>query len=711
MKKTIIGVYRPNNPIEASGPERLEAALAEAENANIRLVFFDNESIVFSQNMINGIYFEEDERKNIRTNIPEVIINPLPTTKEKRTNIERTLRKMSTFTSYGVLGKYDTYKKLLESENLSQYAIESIEVNSYKEIYASLDKYEKVVFKPMDGRQGDRIYFIYRHRDKIIVKDHIERVQFTEETFKMFVDEKLREGRYLVQPYIDARTKDGEPYDFRIHLHRDSKGEWAVVKSYPRIGDKKGILSNISKGGRTQDIDEFLQDEFGERGSVIKEEIESLAIELSDYINSFSSHKINEIGVDIAIDSQGNYWTYELNGGPQSKYHEAERAKYVIEYAKYLYDEYVEKKIESELKYIGGEFLRIETKLFNKDFEDEIYVGMMVPNTGYNYFALACYHIALQNDVNFFYFSPNDVDYSKKRIHGYTFESQTLKRFTFPYPDVILDKLKARGNYVWRDIYDEFKDIPMNYTRSCGPASKSHMYNLLSQNRQIVEFLIPYIDIRKTKELRDFILNYQNLILKPNKSLGGKGIEEVSRYKDKYKIDSETLNLDEVQEYVLYKLESDYVLQKKIISVDYKNRPFDIRIRLDKGEQAKWVISVIYGRVGNLGRIQSTGTGYEQDIQTFLKVNFGDKSDKILRELEVLGYIIANYVDENIESRISEMGIDIGIDENYNLWIFEVNIGDPGLMLNEYKVAKNLIPYCIYLAKEDRKKNLAEANN
>ena len=42
------------------------------------------------------------------------------------------------------------------------------------------------------------------------------------------------------------------------------------------------------------------------------------------------------------------------------------------------------------------------------------------------------------------------------------------------------------------------------------------------------------------------------------------------------------------------------------------------------------------------------------------------------------------------------LGIDVAIDQNGKLWIFEVN-WRPGAKHREFEVAKRLIPYCIYL--------------
>ena len=54
------------------------------------------------------------------------------------------------------------------------------------------------------------------------------------------------------------------------------------------------------------------------------------------------------------------------------------------------------------------------------------------------------------------------------------------------------------------------------------------------------------------------------------------------------------------------------------------------------------------------------------------------------------------------KEEIDELGIDVGLDENNKIWIFEVNWrpGCPPAFYLELDVVKNLINYAILLAKQ-----------
>lgn len=714
MEKINIGVYHVNNPTSVSGEKRLRYALEEAEKNNIRLVFFNDESIIFSQNMVDGVFFEDGKEKPIKCKIPEVIINPLPSNDMKRTNIERSLRKMSTFTSHGVAHKELVYERLIKSEDYKKYAIESVNVKTYEDIITSLDKYDRVVFKPVMGSQGNDILFIYREKNLLVVQDFKDRVRFSLDQFKLFIDERLIEGRYIVQPYIECLTKDKEPYDFRIHLHRNREGEWELVKAYPRVVSKKGILSNISKGGWTEDIDIFLKKEFPERPEEVREDLEKIAIDLANFINSFESYKINEIGVDLAIDSKGNYYTYELNGGPESKYHDKERATYVIDYALYLYREKIKEEVEGHLKYIGAENLKIEGKLLDRNFNDETYIGILTYPGEEEAVNKALGFVGLEYEVNVFYFYEPDIDYKNKSINGRVYNRSKLERRTFAYPDVIIDRLRMRGFEDFNRPYEEFSHIPFNIDRDGASVDKTYGYGLI-KDKDLQKYIIPYLENPSLEDSLGFIEDHGEIIVKPNQGTKGYGITRIKKDGDKYSILEDNKRYDYGEEELIKKLEElyekDYINQKYIDSRYKDNRPFDVRVHVAKDGQGQWSLVKTYAKVGGSNKLTSNsfGGGYVGKLEPVLDYKFKEKSEEVFNSLGDLGIKLAYEIDKNIEGNISEIGFDIGITDQADFYIYEINLNKPYCELFAWDLAYKMIDYAIYLAKENEKNKAMES--
>lgn len=703
MDKIIIGVYRDFDPVGVIDNERLDAAIEESDKQNIRLVFFDNENINFKDELITGVYRYRGKWENIRTKIPEIIINPIPKGEADRTAIENMLRGVSTFTSYQVISKMGLYNKLKDSKKYSKYAIESKEVESYIDILDSIERNKKVVLKPINGRQGDNIYLIYTLKDKIVVLDNGKKVKFDLEQFIMYIDGLLNTQEYLVQPYIEALTKNNEPFDFRVHLHRDGNGEWAIVKSYPRIGSIDGILSNISKGGKTLNIDDFLKKEYDSSWKLVKDKIESLAIELANYINSFYLYKINEIGVDIAIDKNGRYYTYELNGGPESKYHNKERAKYVIAYAKYLHQKKIQEYLQESLKYISTELLKIEAKSLNNNYERQVYIGILSYPNEEELFNKAAGYVGLENEVNVFHFYPEDINYKNKSIDGRWYNRYKLERKVIPYPDVIIDRLRMRGIGEFDRIYKEFKSVIFNIDTRGGSACKSNSYNLI-KDKELTKYLIPYLLNPNIDNVVKFLEKYKDVVIKPDIGTKGYGVLRIKKknnetytiMKDEsYKECSYTNMLTELRAI----LDDDFIIQKYIESNYKDQRPFDTRCHLVKNGLGEWEVLKIYAKVGAKNKLTSNslGGGYTGDIDPILDYKFGSKKEKIYKYIEKTGYILANEIEKNIKGNISEIGFDLAITNEGELYIYEINLNKPESEFFSYELAKKLVHYSIYL--------------
>ena len=90
----------------------------------------------------------------------------------------------------------------------------------------------------------------------------------------------------------------------------------------------------------------------------------------------------------------------------------------------------------------------------------------------------------------------------------------------------------------------------------------------------------------------------------------------------------------------------------------------------------------------------------------FLKQEYGDEYFNIKRYLEVFSLQLAHHMDDiqinTFNEVIDELGIDVGLDDSGKIWIYEVNWrpGCPPTFYLEMDVVKNMIQYCMYLARK-----------
>ena len=131
----------------------------------------------------------------------------------------------------------------------------------------------------------------------------------TVDELKAFYAEHFSALKYVLQPYIISRTHLGNPFDIRIHTRRGAGGKFKVLP-YPRIGNEKGVVSNVGSGGYTMRLDVFLKNEFGKDSEIVYNKIMELGNNFPEYYQSFFKTPLFDVGIDVGIQKRGN--SYEL---------------------------------------------------------------------------------------------------------------------------------------------------------------------------------------------------------------------------------------------------------------------------------------------------------------------------------------------------------------------------------------------------------------
>lgn len=699
----ILGFYKEINPFRNTRLERLIALSKEAIKQGDKLIVFSLNDVNFEEAKIRAYVYDilTDKFKNTYSQFPDVIINEAPKLRVKRNPKENKLRELIPFTCYLIGNKFELYKKIKKYSIYDSYLIPTGKLKALGNVEEYLNTYKTIILKPLNGRQGKGIYKIYYLEPFFFIEDSESVKKVNSIEFHNFIDSLLAMGNYIVQPFIQCTTKDGNAYDFRIHTQRNSEGEWVVTKLYPRIGQENTFLSNISQGGHTEHIDLFLKKELGDKADFYKFVLNQLSLDLSEHIDSFYDFSIDELGIDLAIDNSGEVWFYEANAGPQSKYHEEERAVNTIGYAKYV------GKNDKYLK--SNENLQLSKK------NNKVTIGMMTSRKNVTYFTLASAAAAKLYDSNYFYFTPDDINYSDKTIMGKTYENGewVQKKYNYLYDiDVVFDRLRKKGRENYKLLYKTLEHIPFTHESFGTSINKLNLYKKFSKVKEINEHIIPFKEVKTPVELDEFLNLHKIIILKPLSSSQGNGVTYITKENDLIIIKDKLmgLSLNKV-EYEEWKRELFYnnrfVAQKYIESRTLEDFPFDIRVHLVRNGQGGWSCAAIYPRIGFFyEKISGTGAGgYIGAIDGFLKRQFNEsKAKETLNEIKQLSKKVVNNFELQYNTVLSEAGLDIVLDKTGQPYLLEVNVHQPGIVYYEFHLTKYMIPYAIYLAKKNREK-------
>lgn len=321
--------------------------------------------------------------------------------------------------------------------------------------------------------------------------------------------------------------------------------------------------------------------------------------------------------------------------------------------------------------------------------------------------------VAKAEGVNFFYFTPGSVNFINRSIKGQVYEDGIWVARIMPFPDVIYNAGSPEKLAKSRNVIQKLKrEIPFT-THSIG--NKWGVNERLKEAGEFSSYLIPSEIIKDTEAFFKFVTAFKKVVFKPIDGRKGKGILFITKKDEGYELTKDSTHFNyskqELEGLIKSKLSSGaYILQPYIQSVTKSGQVFDFRLHVQKNGEGKWIITTIYPRVAPKGSIipNINNGGFTNYLDPFLQQEFKEEAFNIRRTLEHFSLSLANHIDElqmiQYGEMIDEIGVDIGLDENFKIWIYEVNWrpGCPPAFYLELDVVINTIKYAVYLAKNQQ---------
>ncbi|MGL4337434.1 MAG: YheC/YheD family protein [Turicibacter sp.] len=315
-----------------------------AQELGAELLFFSPKRVNFETREIRGYVLYGDEWRKVNRPFPDVIMNVgSPAKLAISQDIVNRLKREIPFTSFPIGNKMAVYHRLEKAKLFSKYVIPSKNIYNTEDLIYFLDQYPKVVFKPIDGHQGDGVTFIEQQQGRYIMEKYKKQYAYSPDEFRRTIYETLSSKQWLAQPYINSRTREGNSFDLRLHMVKNGEGKWIVAVIYARISLSNSIVTNIHRGGKTVPIDLFLRQEFPNEDIQMKQKLESFALNLSNHLDDLQrkkgAHVFDELGIDVGIDEKNQIWLYEVNWRPgfqRSSYGKIGIERNLIAYAIYL---------------------------------------------------------------------------------------------------------------------------------------------------------------------------------------------------------------------------------------------------------------------------------------------------------------------------------------------------------------------------------------
>lgn len=285
---------------------------------------------------------------------------------------------------------------------------------------------------------------------------------------------------------------------------------------------------------------------------------------------------------------------------------------------------------------------------------------------------------------------------SKTTIRGYVMQKKNghvkWQLRDVPYPDVVYDQIVSRKFEKLADVSAMKVELIQNLGTSYfnpGFFDKWQVHQWLSEHESTKDYLPTSIKHQDMEKTAAFIEQHKQVYMKPIHGSLGVGIVKALRLADgRYFYQVKGHNGIQSQGYthsakgLLKKLKNrlskrPYIVQEALYLLTYQDRPFDIRILVQKGQNGKWKRTKAVCRVAQSGDITSNLSTGGDAIPLLKMLNdiylTKEEVKKMQRKIRGLVNTIPPVLEQVSGLQLGEMGLDIGIDTKGDVWIIEVN--------------------------------------
>jgi hypothetical protein len=171
---------------------------------------------------------------------------------------------------------------------------------------------------------------------------------------------------------------------------------------------------------------------------------------------------------------------------------------------------------------------------------------------------------------------------------------------------------------------------------------------------------------------------YGKLYIKPKRSAKGRNIRVLEKTAGGYKLtyvnnakeSTKTIKNNELKSYFssTFSPASKYIVQQAIDSKTYKGKKFDFRVFTQKTKTGNWKVTGLYARIA--GKCPSvTNRDQGGDVKVNVKQMISKKTKGEIKKAAVKA---AKAIEQKYPE-IIDLGLDIAVDQNENVWLIEAN--------------------------------------
>ncbi len=290
-------------------------------------------------------------------------------------------------------------------------------------------------------------------------------------------------------------------------------------------------------------------------------------------------------------------------------------------------------------------------------------------------------------------FDPAAVDVACHRLRGFILVDggdqgqPRVEKADLGIPPVIYDQIVSR-RYERSETCLKMREYlqQATFVFNGGYFDKWEVTSWLQSDPRLRTFLPRTALVTGPQVLNEFAKSHHTVFVKPIHGSLGVGILKISRDQGGFGATlrtkqglAEEFRADSMREiYRRYRarvMSTPHIVQEGVPLVQWGQRPFDVRVLMQKDRTGAWKRTKVYMRVAAQGEFISnlTAGGEACSLSALSEVDPPLRATRVRRQIYALAALIPSVVEDGSQRLLGELGIDLGIAETGRIYILEVN--------------------------------------
>lgn len=288
-----------------------------------------------------------------------------------------------------------------------------------------------------------------------------------------------------------------------------------------------------------------------------------------------------------------------------------------------------------------------------------------------------------------FVFGEEHINWENGTIEGLFYLESGWQKITVPFPNVIYDRLPNRRSEKKESNLSVKERLQKEYLipwYNPGFFNKMDVYERLQQDPASAVYLPETHPFTSFSMIESMLADYGHVFIKPINGSLGFGIHQIifdresqayfCRYRERNGENKlrKYQTLEALFKHIFKNRSLSHMLvQQGIHSLRVNKQTVDFRIHTNKDNEGNWQITAIAAKVASPGSV-TTHINNGGMIKTMQEIFHSPEQEKeAVKKLKKACLTLSHALETYMEGIIGEIGFDMGIDRDGNVWLFEAN--------------------------------------